>query len=51
MGRLPPIEALMAELQIASKKNLGTRMKTVLAKHKGQIDGERTHELLGQLLA
>jgi hypothetical protein len=44
------IKALMAELKITSKKDMGTLMKAVMAKYKGQIDGKKTQELLGKLL-
>jgi len=45
------IKALMAELKITTKKDMGTLMKAVMAKYKGQIDGKKTQELLGKLLA
>lgn len=45
------IKALMTELKITSKKDMGTLMKAVMAKYKGQIDGKKTQELLGKLLA
>lgn len=44
------IKALMTELNITSKKDMGTLMKAVMAKYKGQIDGKKTQELLGKLL-
>jgi hypothetical protein len=44
------IHALMTELKITSKKDMGTLMKAVMAKYKGQIDGKKTQELLGKLL-
>jgi uncharacterized protein YqeY len=44
------IKALMAELKLTSKKDMGTLMKAVMAKYKGQIDGKKTQELLGKLL-
>ncbi len=44
------IKALMTELKITSKKDMGTLMKAVMAKYKGQIDGKKTQELLGKLL-
>lgn len=45
------IKALMTELDITSKKDMGTLMKAVMAKYKGQIDGKKTQELLGKLLS
>lgn len=45
------IKALMTELNITSKKDMGTLMKAVMAKYKGQIDGKKTQELLGKLLS
>lgn len=45
------IRALMAELNVTSKKDLGTLMKAVMAKYKGQVDGKKVQELLGRLLA
>ena len=44
------IKSLMAELKLTSKKDMGTLMKAVMAKYKGQIDGKKTQELLGKLL-
>lgn len=44
------IKALMAELKLTTKKDMGTLMKAVMAKYKGQIDGKKTQELLGRLL-
>ncbi|MDZ4774046.1 MAG: GatB/YqeY domain-containing protein [Planctomycetota bacterium] len=44
------IKSLMSELNITSKKDMGTLMKAVMAKYKGQIDGKKTQELLGRLL-
>ena len=44
------IKSLMTELKITTKKDMGTLMKAVMAKYKGQIDGKKTQELLGKLL-
>ena len=44
------IKSLMDELKITAKKDMGTLMKAVMAKYKGQIDGKKTQELLGKLL-
>ncbi len=45
------IVALIAELGISSKKDVGTLMKTAMAKHKGVIDGKLVQKLAGELLA
>lgn len=45
------IRALMAELNVTSKKDMGSLMKAVMAKYKGQVDGKKVQELLGRLLA
>ncbi|MBL8858754.1 MAG: GatB/YqeY domain-containing protein [Planctomycetes bacterium] len=44
------IRALMTELKVSAKKDMGTLMKAVMARYKGQIDGKKTQELLGKLL-
>lgn len=44
------IRALMTELGVSSKKDMGTLMKAVMAKYKGQVDGKKVQELLGRLL-
>lgn len=44
------IRALMAELNVSSKKDMGTLMKAVMARYKGQVDGKKVQELLGKLL-
>ncbi|MBM3990036.1 MAG: GatB/YqeY domain-containing protein [Planctomycetes bacterium] len=45
------IVALIAELGISSKKDVGTLMKAAMAKHKGVIDGKLVQKLAGELLA
>lgn len=45
------IRALMKELNVSSKKDLGTLMKAVMARYKGQVDGKKVQELLGKLLS
>ncbi|MCY3000741.1 MAG: GatB/YqeY domain-containing protein [Planctomycetota bacterium] len=45
------IQALIGELGITSKKDLGTLMKAAMAKHKGVIDGKLVQKLAGELLA
>src|SRR5262245_24191912 len=44
------IKAVMAELKLSSKKDMGTVMKAVMAKHKGQVDGKNVQRILGELL-
>lgn len=44
------VMALMSELKLTSKKDMGTLMKTVMAKYKGQVDGKGVQKLLGELL-
>ena len=44
------IRALMTELGVSSKKDMGTLMKAVMARYKGQVDGKKVQELLGRLL-
>jgi uncharacterized protein YqeY len=45
------VVALIAELGISSKKDVGTLMKAAMAKHKGVIDGKLVQKLAGELLA
>lgn len=45
------VQAVMAELKLSSKKDMGTVMKAVMAKHKGQVDGKTVQKILGTLLA
>jgi hypothetical protein len=44
------IQAIAKELGLSSKKDLGTLMKAVMAKHKGQLDGKLAQKLLGEIL-
>lgn len=44
------VQALIAELGLASKKDLGTLMKAAMARHKGQIDGKLVQKFAGELL-
>lgn len=44
------VRALMTELQISTKKDMGTLMKAVMAKYKGQVDGKKVQGILGELL-
>jgi uncharacterized protein len=44
------IQATIAELGIASKKDIGQLMKPLMAKYKGQIDGKLVQKIAGELL-
>ena len=44
------VQALMSELKITSKKDMGTLMKAVMAKYKGQVDGKKVQAILAELL-
>lgn len=44
------VKAVIAELKLSSKKDMGTVMKAVMAKHKGQVDGKTVQKILGTLL-
>lgn len=45
------VMALIAELKVTSKKDVGVVMKAVMAKFKGQIDGKLVQKLASELLA
>lgn len=45
------VRAAIAKLGLSSKKDLGQVMKTVLAEHKGQVDGKLVQKLAGELLS
>lgn len=45
------IEAIVAELGVTTKKDLGRVMKEVMARHKGTIDGKQASSIAAQLLA
>lgn len=45
------VEAKIAELELASKKDMGRLMKAVMADHKGTVDGKLVQRLAGELLA
>jgi len=47
---LNAVQAVMAELKLSTKKDMGTVMKAVMAKHKGQVDGKTVQKILGTLL-
>lgn len=44
------VKAVIAELKLSTKKDMGTVMKAVMAKHKGQVDGKGVQKILGELL-
>lgn len=44
------VKAVMSELKLNAKKDMGTLMKAVMAKHKGQVDGRAVQKILGELL-
>jgi len=44
------VQALMTELKITSKKDMGTLMKAVMAKYKGQVDGKKVQAILAEVL-
>lgn len=45
------VKSLMAELGVSTKKDLGTVMKALMARHKGEVDGKLASKVLGELLA
>lgn len=45
------VTALIAELGISTKKDVGTLMKAAMARHKGVIDGKLVQRLAGELLS
>ena len=45
------IEALVAELGIGGKKQMGLLMKEGMARHKGEIDGKLASKIAGELLS
>jgi uncharacterized protein len=44
------VKALIAELKITSKKDIGALMKPLMAKYKGLIDGKTAQKIIGELL-
>jgi uncharacterized protein len=44
------IQATIAELKIAAKKDIGLLMKPLMSKYKGQIDGKLVQKIAGELL-
>jgi uncharacterized protein YqeY len=44
------VQALITELKLTSKKDVGTLMKAVMAKHKGEVDGKLVQQVVGELL-
>ncbi len=45
------VEAIIADLGLSSKKDMGQVMKAVMAKHKGTVDGKLVQRLAGALLS
>jgi uncharacterized protein YqeY len=45
------VQALIGELKLSSKKDVGTLMKAVMAKHKGAVDGKLVAKIAGELLS
>ncbi|MEM8607940.1 MAG: GatB/YqeY domain-containing protein [Myxococcota bacterium] len=45
------IEAIVADLGVSTKKDLGRVMKEVMARHKGTIDGKQASAIAAQLLS
>ena len=45
------VKSLMAEVGVSTKKDMGTVMKALMARHKGQVDGKLANKVLGELLA
>ena len=44
------ITALVAELALVSKKDIGLLMKPLMARYKGQVDGKLVQKIAGELL-
>lgn len=44
------VQALIAELGLEGKAQMGQLMKAVMAKHKGRVDGKLVSRLAGELL-
>lgn len=44
------VAALIGELGLTSKKDVGALMKAVMAKHKGALDGKLAQRIAGELL-
>jgi uncharacterized protein YqeY len=44
------VAALVAELGLSSKKDIGALMKALMARHKGSIDGKLAQRLAGEML-
>ena len=44
------VDALLAELQISARKDLGRAMKEFMARHRGRADGKAVNALIAALL-
>ncbi len=45
------VKSLMAELGVSTKKDMGVVMKSLMSRHKGQVDGKLANKVLAELLA
>ena len=45
------IQALAKEMNLTSKKDMGTLMKAAMAKYKGSLDGKLAQKVLGEILS
>jgi len=44
------IQSIAKEMNLTSKKDMGTLMKAAMAKHKGSLDGKMAQKVLGEIL-
>jgi len=44
------LRAILQELGVASKKDLGVAMKALMARHRNRVDGKLAQKLLGEML-
>jgi uncharacterized protein YqeY len=44
------VQRLIAELGLTSRKDVGTLMKAVMARHKGEVDGKAVQRVAAELL-
>lgn len=45
------VQAVIAELGVASKKDAGRVMKEMMARYRGRVDGKKVQEIVGRILA
>jgi len=43
--------AILDDLKVTSKKDLGVAMKTLMARHKNRVDGKLAQKILGEMLS